>query len=120
MYEKPENGLAVIPIHMYLSLIKIFFFKVNCLNEAFPKCRSNFSVRKARTNRTNLIFCVTLLKKRSIKLYKTICDVSWWSVCVAASFHSTLVLIKICKYIQNISIHHREVIYMERHTDRTA
>jgi hypothetical protein len=116
--QKPGNGLDVIPIHMQLSLIEILFFKVKCFNVAFPKCQRNFNVRKAHTNGTTFSFSVTLLNKRSIKLYKTICDVSWWSV--AASFHSTLVFIKICKYIQNIFIHNREMIYVERQRDRMA
>jgi len=57
------------------------------------------------------------LNKRPIKLYTISCDMSLWSV--AASFHSTLVFIILCKYIQNISIHHRELIYVERQTGRT-
>jgi hypothetical protein len=73
-------------------------------------------VPKARTNGPTFSFWVTLLNKRSIKLYKTICDVSWWSV--ALCLYSTLVFIKICKYIKSISIYHMELIYVERQTDR--
>jgi hypothetical protein len=45
-------------------------------------------------------------------------DVSWWNV--GASFHSTLVFNILCKYIQTISIHHMELIYVERQTGRMA
>jgi len=72
-------------------------------------------VQKALTNCANFNFSVTLLNKRSIKLYTTSCDMSWCSV--ASSFHSTLIFNILCKYIQNNSIHHIELIYVERQTD---
>jgi hypothetical protein len=75
-------------------------------------------VQTARTNGPTFSFSIMLLNKGSIQLYITSCDVWWWSG--AASFHSTIVFIKICKYIQNISIHNMELIYVERQTDRTA
>jgi hypothetical protein len=50
VWQKPENGLAVIPPHMLLSLIKILFFKVKCFNVAFPLRQRNFIERKASTN----------------------------------------------------------------------
>jgi len=75
-------------------------------------------MRKAHTNRPTFSFSVMLLNKHPIKLYTISCDVSLWSV--PASFHSTLVFIILCKYIQYINIHHRELIYVERQTDRMA
>ena len=61
-------------------------------------------------------FSVTLLNKRSIKLYTTSCDMSWWRV--ATSFHWTLVFIICCNYIWNISTYQIELIYVERQTDK--
>jgi len=58
-----------------------------------------------------------LFNTRSIKLYTTGYDVLWCSV--ATSFHSTLKFNTLCKYIQTTSIHHRELIYVERNR-RTA
>jgi heme exporter protein D len=43
--------------------------------------------------------------------------VSWWSV--AASFHSIVFNIEY-EYVQNISIHRRELMYVERQRDRMA
>ena len=71
-------------------------FKLNCFNVAFPLGQRNFSVRKALTNWPNFSFSVTLLNKRSIKLYTTSCDVSWGSA--ATIFHSTLIFNILCKY----------------------
>jgi len=53
-------------------------------------------------------------------LFTTICDMSCWSVTI---FQTTPEFIILCKYIQNISFHHMELIYVEsqpdRQTDRT-
>jgi len=62
------------------------------------------------------VFSVPLLNKRSTKFYTTSCDAPWCSV--ATSFQSTLKFNILCKYIQNNSIHHMELIYVERQTDR--
>jgi hypothetical protein len=72
-------------------------------------------VQKVLTNGTTFSFYIVLLNKCSIKLHKTSCGVSWWSV--ATSFHSTLKNI-LLKYIQPISIHHMELIYVERQRKR--
>jgi len=56
--------------------------------------------------------------KRPIKLYTISCDVSLWSV--VATFNSTPVFIILCKYIENILINHRDLIYVERQKDRMA
>jgi hypothetical protein len=100
---------------MELSLREILFFNLNCFNVAFQRY---FSVQKALTNGPTFSFSVKLLNKRSIKLYTTSCDVSWWSV--VASFHSTIIFNIKCKYIQTNSIHNMEPIYVERQEDRTA
>jgi hypothetical protein len=79
-------------------------------------CQGNFSEQKAHTNTPTFSFSVMFLNKCPIKLYTISCVVSLWSV--PATFHNTLVFIILCKYIQNISIHNRELIYVERLTDR--
>jgi hypothetical protein len=79
-------------------------------------CQRNFNERKARTSTPTFSFSVMLFNKCPITLYTISCVVSLRSV--PATFHSTLVFIILCKYIQNISIHHRDLIYVERQTDR--
>ena len=84
----------------------------------FPLCQRYFVVLKAVKNMPTFSVSVTLLNKRSIKLYTTSSDAPWWSV--ATSFQSTLIFNTLSKYIQTNSIHHMELIYVERQADRTA
>jgi len=73
-------------------------------------------VWKALTNCATFSFSVMLLNKHSIKFYTTSCDVSWCSV--ATSFQSTFTFNRLCKYIQTNSIHHMELVYVERQAGR--
>ena len=93
-------------------MIKILLLEVNCFNAAFPLCQRNLSVWKELKNRPNFSFSVNLLNKRCIKLYTIIGDGSCWSV--PTSFQSTFTFNRLCKYIQANSIHHMELIYVER------
>jgi len=83
---------------------------------ALPLCQRNFSVKEAPKIGHNFSFPVPLLNKCSTKFYMTSCDMSWCSV--ATSFHSTLIFNIPCKYIQTNSIHHMELIYVERQAGR--
>ena len=87
----------------------------NCFNVVFPLCQ-RISVCGKHLQTAIFSFSVMLLNKHAIKSYTTSCDVSWCSV--GTSFHSTLIFNRLCKYIQNNSIHHMELIYVERQPDR--
>jgi hypothetical protein len=85
---------------------------------AFPLCEGFLVCREHVQMGLLLVLSVMLLNKHYIKLYTTSFDVLWWSV--ATSFHSTPIFNIHCKYVQTISIHHREVLYVERQADSTA
>jgi hypothetical protein len=99
---------------------KFLCFKVNCFNVSFPLCQGSFSEQKVRTKTPNFSFSVTLLNKRPIKLYTIRPDMSLWSV--AASLHSTLVFIILCKYTGSNRRNVRDfgrVFLRSNHTDIT-
>jgi hypothetical protein len=98
-----------------------FFDKKCCFLSTLLQCgistmSKEFQCAERTKNRHNFSFSVPLLNKNFTKFYTTSCDVSWCSV--ATSFHSTLIFKRLCKYTQTNSIHHMELIYVERQTER--